>query len=228
MKTEITEIKDFIRKNNTRSALDKLKELISNPFEKEVLLLESRFSAINKKRIIGTNKEEDLNQLQYDILSLLEEIERLEHLSKINLSKREKVNREIHKNDLQNEIIKNLRQSIEIIKPKNGNLTSDNVIQMEGLITIDLPTEQELWVLQKNNSFYYHTDRPIEVDYVQNKWEQENLNLGIKGKWELIICLVSQENQEMLRKKIDRGDWYGFKNLPKGIIKIKSVKINKE
>jgi len=227
MNNEITEIKSFISKNKTREALDKLRELVANPFEKEILLLESRFTEINKKKIIGIGREGEITQLQYDILNLLDEIEKLEHLSKKKLSRKEKLNRSIKKNDLLNGVIKTLGQSIEIIKPKNGNLTPKNVITMEGIMSIDLPEEQELWVFQKNNSIYYHTDRPIEVDYSLNRWEQENLNLGVKGKWDLIICLVNKENQEMLKMKIDRNDWYGFKKLPKGITKIKSVRISK-
>lgn len=227
MKNEIRKVKEFIRENKIDEALTQLKEIISNPFEHELILLNSRYAEIKKKSIIGiNNKEEDL-QLQYDILRLLEQIEKLDHLAKINLSTREKVLKNTERNDLINILLKKLSESVQILNPKNEEEIVERVITMRGTISIDLPAEEYLWVLQKNNSFYYHTDRSIEVDYSSNIWEQENLNFGVNGVWELIICLVKPKSHQMLLEKINRNDWYGFKKIPKGINKIKSIRINK-
>ncbi len=68
MKEDIKKIKSYISENNTKEALKKLKALVANPFEKEIILLESRYSEIIKKNIIGISKNQETVQLQYDII----------------------------------------------------------------------------------------------------------------------------------------------------------------
>gem|GEM_PF-3778916 len=218
----------LITENNIGDALIAIRQLISNPLERELILLESRYQKYIREEILGIAKKKEYLKINLAVLDLLDEIERLDLLSKEENLTRRKIVRKTERNDLIGILIKKIGESIKIDQPKDREVISDNVIEMEGRIEVDLPADKELWIFQKCNGIYYHTDRSIEIDYSTNRWIQENLNFGVDGKWELIICLVEESGVLTLQQKIQKNNWMGFKKLPNGVRKVKSVFIEKK
>jgi len=226
MTNPIQQLKEWISKDDLEKALLGVKGLLARPFENEVILLESRYAAWKRDKLSGTAEEIEKRKIQRAFLDLLDELDQVSETDSKGTVFPDLV--PISKNDLISEIVKKLSKSITIRFPKQGAIITDSIIEARGKILLDIPLKYELWMMQKIQGFYYHTDRSVELDLVNDRWQQDNINFGVIGPCELIICLVARSGVKVLQEKIKRGDWSGFRTLPRGIYPIKSIAITKK
>ncbi len=124
-------------------------------------------------------------------------------------------------------VAKSLAATLKIEKPVKDEVIPPVYDDMQGSFGGDIPSKYSLWVLARDRHNYFLMWPPMHVD-VTNRWSQRNVRLATKGRWELHVCLANERAAKWLKRKANRNDFSGFTLLPKGMLTVRSVSVQRK
>jgi len=226
MKTSIRELKESVGNEELEKVLQDIKTLCIKPFQTEISQIYNQFYSWKIEKKHRETKElqkqkilKDVNHLLDDFSQLGREMDNGFHFHEIE---------PITKDDIIREVLIKLKHAVTIHFPQKSELANDKFYSASGKILLSIPSNYNLWVFQKVNGFYYHSYCPVQVELSNNRWFHNNLDFKVYSKWELSICLVSEVGKNLLKRKISKGDRFGFSSLPRGVYQIKTIEIIKD
>jgi hypothetical protein len=131
--------------------------------------------------------------------------------------------------DLLADVASHVALSLTIEKPSGGDsIKTDRYNQMHGSMSGNLPEGYSLWVVAKDEKLFYLQHTPISYAKLMSHWSHTDINLPATGRWELHVCLADKAATSWANERVARGDKSGFKILPKGMITIKYVFVDRD
>lgn len=224
--TSIQKLKEWIRKDELENAISEIKGLFISPFENDINLLERRYNAWKRVKLNGTPLEVENRIIRNAFHDLVDDLAEVGEEGGSGLTLTKIV--PISSHDLIKDILGKLNKAITFRSPKQDAVVKEKTINAHGKILLTIPKEYSLWMIQKYKGFYYHANGPIDSDFTNGRWSQEKMRFEISGKYEMILCLVSEKGINLLNAKIAKGGCFGLSSLPRGIYPIKSISIIKE
>lgn len=223
--TSVRDLQKSVVNDDLEHAFKGIKSLLPPPFQNEIFTLENRYNEWKKDLHYGIAENFKKHQIQQELSALLEELTQIGEDGTAGFSFSKLV--PITKNDIIGEILQKLNKSITIRSPKRNATIEAQCFSAHGKFLLAIPSAFQLWLFQKINGFYYHATLPISLDPKNGQWFQDNIQCKAVGRFELLVCLVSESGARLLQKKIDREDETGFNTLPRGIYEVRSVEVRK-
>ncbi len=226
IKTSIQELKENIGNEEFEKVLQDIKTLCIKPFQTEISQIYNQFYSWKLEKKHRETKEMQKQKILKDVNHLLDDFSQLgrEMDNGFCFHKIEPIS----KGDIIREILVKLKHAVTIHSPQKTELVNEKYCSVSGKILLSIPSNYNLWVFQKVNGLYYHSYCPAKIELLNNRWYHNNLDFKVYSKWDLSICLVSEVGSNLLRRKISKGDKFGFSSLPRGVYQIKTIEIAKE